>query len=180
MATTGVSVLVVVSLSVIYAVVPPPDVTISAWETVLVGAVGLFAYVTLTLWAVMRLQRSPRPVQEGAILITVLATLIVLGYSWLYLAVVAADASSFNQPLTKASAVYFTVTVLATVGFGDIVAVSDSARLIVTSQMLLGITLLTLGIRLIMQSARLAAQRRGTFGLAAHDPGPGERPTGAG
>jgi hypothetical protein len=42
-----------------------------------------------------------------------------------------------THALTRTDALYFTVTVFSTVGFGDITAASQSARLVVTAQMLL-------------------------------------------
>ncbi len=41
-----------------------------------------------------------------------------------------ASAASFSQPLTRTDTLYFTVTVFATVGFGDITAKSDAARIV--------------------------------------------------
>ena len=66
-----------------------------------------------------------------------------------------ADASNFSvHTLTKTDSLYFTVTVFATVGFGDITATSQAARLIVTVQMILDLIILGLGIRLLLGAAR--------------------------
>ena len=46
------------------------------------------------------------------------------------------SASNFSQPLTRIDSVYFTVTTFATVGFGDITATTEAARLVVTGQMI--------------------------------------------
>ena len=45
-------------------------------------------------------------------------------------------AASFTEPLTRADALYFTVTVFSTVGFGDITAKSETARVVLIVQML--------------------------------------------
>ena len=42
------------------------------------------------------------------------------------------SASNFSEPLTRTGALYFTVTVFSTVGFGDITAKTEAARLVVT------------------------------------------------
>ena len=47
-----------------------------------------------------------------------------------------ASAASFTQPLTRTDALYFTVTVFSTVGFGDITAKSEAARIVLIVQML--------------------------------------------
>ena len=45
-----------------------------------------------------------------------------------YVAESGTTAGSFSEPLDKFSALYYTVTVFSTVGFGDITPVSDVAR----------------------------------------------------
>ena len=44
------------------------------------------------------------------------------------------SAGNFSEPLTRTDALYFTVTVFSTVGFGDITAKTEAARLVVTGQ----------------------------------------------
>ena len=43
----------------------------------------------------------------------------------------------FSQKLDHSRALYFTITVFSTVGFGDITPTNDAARLAVGAQMLL-------------------------------------------
>ena len=61
-------------------------------------------------------------------------------------------------------ALYFTVTTFSTVGYGDITAASEAARLLVTVQMILDLLALGLGIRVFIGAVQLARQAR---------PGPG-------
>ena len=56
--------------------------------------------------------------------------------------------------LTRTEALYFTVTVLSTVGFGDITPKTDVARIIVTIQMVLDLLVLGVVVRLILDTAR--------------------------
>lgn len=156
-ALLGLCFAVVLALATVYAVAPVPDGDAGVGEVIVVGTIGLVVYLALTMWAAIRLANAKRPVLEGGILVTVMATVIILGYSWVYLGLWANEPGSFSEPLSKFSAVYFTVTVLATVGFGDITATTDTTRMVVTSQMILGLTLITVGIRLILQSTRQAA-----------------------
>jgi voltage-gated potassium channel len=58
--------------------------------------------------------------------------------------------ASFSDHLTRTDALYFTVTIFSTMGFGDIMAVSGSARLTVTAQMILDLLILGLGIRVFI------------------------------
>lgn len=54
---------------------------------------------------------------------------------------------------------YFTVTVFSTVGFGDITAASQSARLVVTVQMLLDLLALGLVVRAFVSAVQAARQQ---------------------
>ena len=71
------------------------------------------------------------------------------------------DPAGFSSPLDHVTALYFTVTVFATVGFGDIVALTNSMKMLVTVQMLLNLVVLGLGIRLLTSAARRGIARRG-------------------
>ncbi len=64
-----------------------------------------------------------------------------------------------GTPLTRTDALYFTVTVFSTVGFGDITAKSEVARLVVTSQIFVDLLILGLGVR-ILTGAITRGQRR--------------------
>jgi hypothetical protein len=61
--------------------------------------------------------------------------------------------ATFGAPLDRSSALYFTVTVFSTVGFGDITPKTDPARLIVTVQMLTDLAVLAIVVRLIFGAA---------------------------
>jgi len=73
-----------------------------------------------------------------------------------------AAAASFTQSLTRTDALYFSVTVFATVGFGDIAAKSETARVVVIVQMLADLALLGAGARVLLGAVRLGRQRAGT------------------
>jgi Ion channel len=62
----------------------------------------------------------------------------------------AVSASNFGQKLIHTDALYFTVTVFTTVGFGDITAKSEGARLLVTAQMIADLIVLGVGAKIIL------------------------------
>jgi voltage-gated potassium channel len=71
------------------------------------------------------------------------------------------DPANFNTPtLTRTDTLYFTVTIFATVGFGDITATSQTARLLVTTQMILDLLVLGLGIRVILGAVQRGRQNQ--------------------
>ena len=80
--------------------------------------------------------------------------LFVCLFALFYLSMSTTDAASFTEPLTRLDALYFTVTTFATVGFGDITAVSELARAVVTVQMITGLGLLVLLAKISFYAAR--------------------------
>ena len=92
--------------------------------------------------------------------LSVTVPLFLLVFSRIYLSNSLTDPTVFNIPLDHTTALYFTVTVFATVGFGDIVAQTNGMRLLVTLQMLLDLAVLGLVIRLLTSAAQRGVQRR--------------------
>ena len=68
--------------------------------------------------------------------------------------------NAFGVPLSRSSALYFTVTVFSTVGFGDITPKTDVARLVVTVQMLADLAVVAVVIRLILGAATRGVDRQ--------------------
>jgi len=105
--------------------------------------------------------RARHPILRAVEAMAVVVPLYLFIFARIYLANSLHDQSAFNQPLDTTSALYFTVTVFATVGFGDIVAGTDSMRLLVTLQMLLNLVVFGLVFRLLISAARRGVARRG-------------------
>lgn len=141
-------VITALALVVLYVAAPVDTRTTVGAVMVMVAAGAVFAVVFTH--HVRALQHSPYPILRAANLLATTLTVFILGFSLTYLALAEASPSSFSEPLSKMSAVYFTVTVLATVGFGDITATTDVTRAVVTLQMLTGITLLGVLVRYVV------------------------------
>ena len=136
------------ALVVLYVAAPVDTRTTVGAVTVMAVAAAVFAAVFTH--HVRALHHTPYPILRAANLLATTLTLFILGFSLTYLALAQADPDAFSEPLGKVSAVYFTVTVLATVGFGDITATTDVTRAVVTLQMLSGITLLGVLVRYVV------------------------------
>ena len=78
-----------------------------------------------------------------------------------------ASAAAFTQPLTRTDALYFTVTVFSTVGFGDIAPKSEAARVILIVQMLGDLAILGAGIRVLLGAVQRGRQQRPDTGGSA-------------
>lgn len=144
-------VITVAALVVVYAAAPV-DTRTTVGAVLLMAAAGV-VFAAVFTHHVRALQHSPHPILRAANLLTTTLTVFILGFSLTYLALAEANPSFFSEPLGKVSAVYFTVTVLATVGFGDITATTDVTRAVVTLQMLGGITLLGVLVRYVVSLA---------------------------
>jgi voltage-gated potassium channel len=70
-----------------------------------------------------------------------------------------ASGANFTEPLTRTDALYFAVTVFSTVGFGDIAAKSEAARVVLIFQMLGDLALLGAGARVLLGAVRRGQQR---------------------
>ena len=81
-------------------------------------------------------------------------------FSVLYL-VLDQQRSSFSVPLDRITSLYFTVTVFATVGFGDITPTSPSTELLVSLQMILDLVVLGVVVKVIFGVARRGLESSG-------------------
>src|SRR5262245_56843881 len=105
------------------------------WVGALVGALVVAAIFPLTVSRLRRVVGSPHPTLAAVEALVLLLTLLILGFAAIYYGMDHRQ-DQFANLETKLDAVYFTVTTLSTVGFGDIVATSQPARLAVTIQIL--------------------------------------------
>ena len=104
--------------------------------------------------------RARHPILRAIEAVAVVIPLYLFIFARVYLANSLHDESAFTRPLDTTSALYFTVTVFATVGFGDIVANTNSMRLLVTLQMLLNLVVFGLVFRLLISAARRGVARK--------------------
>ena len=125
---------------------------------VMVG--GIVALAALTVHQVRAILRATHPGVRAVEALATTVPMFLLLFSAAYFLMSHADDSNFNAAaLSRTDALYFTVTVFATVGFGDIVPTSQVARLVVTAQMVLNLVVLGLVVRVIVGAAQQA--RRG-------------------
>ena len=123
---------------------------------------GLVAVVGVLIWQIRTILRSARPVAQGVQALALAIPLFLLVFASAYHLLATDVPGSFNQPLTRTDALYFTVTVFATVGFGDIVAVSQPARIAVTVQMVGDLLVLGVVLRVLLGAVRRRRQERET------------------
>src|SRR5580704_1351739 len=114
------------------------------WVAVTALVIGLAALVGLVAFQVRAISGSRYPGLRALEALAVTVPLFLLLFASIYLVTATLSARSFSQPLNHTDALYFTVTVFATVGFGDITATAAVARLLVTGQMIIDLIILGL------------------------------------
>ena len=90
--------------------------------------------------------------RAGVAMATIIPLFLVL-FAWIYLTMSASSPAAFGTHLSRTSALYFTVTVFSTVGFGDITPKTDPARIVAMVQMLSDLVVLAVVVRLILGAA---------------------------
>jgi hypothetical protein len=139
-------------LAVVYAFAPMDD-AVHDGIPLLVGS--LVALTALIIWHVRAVSRSGHP---GVRAIEALATTVpflLLSFAAVYFMLEDDSTDAFGVLLTRLDALYFSVTVFATVGFGDIAARSELARSLVTTQMIVDFLFLAVVVRVLVSAVQL-------------------------
>ena len=151
------AVLTVVLLVGFYYVLP---LTIRPGGYTLVGLlVGLAAITGLIVRQIRAIVRARDPglraLEALALVIPAFLLVFAAGY---YLAS-QANPAAFSEPLSRSDALYFTITVFATVGFGDISPVAEALRLVVAVQMLADLLVLGVVLQAVLNAVRRGQER---------------------
>ena len=126
----------------------------------LVLAAGLLILFAISAWQLNAVLRARYPAVRAIEALAITVPLFLLLFASAYFVMEKGSPASFGRSLTRTDALYFTVTTFSTVGYGDIAPVSQTARVVVTVQMLLDLLALGLGIRAFVGAVQLARQQR--------------------
>jgi len=124
--------------------------------------------LTLALFAIVVALQVPSIVRSNFPVLRAVESLVLALPAFIlivargYLSASLHNPNAFSQPLDHTDALYFTTSTFATVGFGDIVAQTESMKLAVTAQIMLDLVILGLVVRVFTIAARrgLTAQGR--------------------
>ena len=149
--------LTAIVLVVLYYVLPD-----RSWNdrTALRILAELLVFAGITTWQVRTITGSRYPGLKAAQALGLIVPLYLLVFASTYYVMEGVSAANFTQPLTKTDALYFTVTVFSTVGFGDITPRSEPARVVLIVQMLGDLAVLGAGVRVLLEAVRRGRQRR--------------------
>jgi hypothetical protein len=149
--------------TVVYYLVPVPGrMRESSWA--ILFSCGVVTLGLLIAFAIRRLLGAGENIRvRGLVLLLVLS---VLFFAWCDYSV-AQLPGQFDDLRTKTDGLYFTVSTIATVGFGDVHAVGQLARAAVTVQMVFHLVFLGAAVAIISGFLKERARRR--MGGPHHD-----------
>ena len=152
------TVLIIAAATAVYYVIPvPSQLSETAWAVMFFA--GSAALGTLILLAGARLLRARETERVRMRSLVVLLSVTVLFFSWADKSV-AALPGQFDDLHTRTDALYFNVSTLATVGFGDVHPAGQLARAAVTLQIVFNLVFLGAAISIISGFFRTRAQSR--------------------
>ena len=120
---------------------------------------GLVAISALIVWQTRAIVRARHPGLRAVETLAVVIPAFLLLFAAGYFLASQARPESFTEPLSRVDALYFTITVFATVGFGDITPVSAGTRLVVSVQMIADLLILGFVLQAIVGAARRGMAR---------------------
>ena len=164
-------VLIIVGLLLLYYLLPLVDRR--QVSTVVSLILGLLIVAVLLIWQINKIKTARYPRIRAIEALSLSAPLFILVFSTVYFVTSQASPHSFNQVLDRTSALYFTVTVFSSVGFGDIVPVTDLARVLVIIQMLGDLVLVGIVARVILGAVQSGLHRHATGPPPDDRQGPG-------
>jgi voltage-gated potassium channel len=137
----------------------PMDRTLTP-ATVIGIALGALAFIAIVGWQVWNITRSDHPTFRAVEALALIIPLYVLLFASGYYLVNHTDMATFGEPVTRVDAMYFSATVFTTVGFGDITAKTQGARVIVTVQMMLDLVIIGLVVRLVINAVKVGQRHQ--------------------
>ena len=129
-------------------------------STVGLLVVGLALFAAVITWQVRAILGSRYPGLRAIEALAAAIPLFLLVFAGAYVKLADAQANAFTEPLNRTDALYFTVTVFSSVGFGDIAPVATAARVTTMLQMLGDLVVFGLVIRVMLGAVREGRERR--------------------
>ena len=126
----------------------------------LVAALAIILYLWFFKRQLGAVYHARFPTLRAAEALVLIAAMFLAVFSMIYVMISLSDGSSFTEVLDPFTSYYFSLTVLATVGFGDITPVSTLARSVTMVQMALDLVFVAVLLRIIGGTVRRALAER--------------------
>ncbi|NQU37321.1 MAG: two pore domain potassium channel family protein [Actinobacteria bacterium] len=102
---------------------------------------------------IRRIATSDHPQATWLEALTVLGTLFLAIFAHIYRVIGGADGGSFTEPMDMLNSYYYSLTVLSTLGLGDIAPITTNAKIFTMAQIICDIALIGLVLK-VLSSAR--------------------------
>jgi hypothetical protein len=143
-----------VTLLVVVYYKAPLDASLDTASWIEFG-VALLAFAAMIAWQVRAIISSDLPRLRAIQAVAVGLPLLLLMFASAYIVIAGNQPDAFTEALSRTDSLYFTVTVFATVGFGDITATSQVARVVVIAQMILDLLVLGLVVKVFVGAVEI-------------------------
>jgi voltage-gated potassium channel len=148
----------VTALVTLYYLLPLDHSSTRVAVTILL--IGLTGFIALVILHVRLIVRSQFPGLRAVEALAISVPLFLLLFAATYVVLAAISAANFGEHLSHTDGLYFTVTVFSTVGFGDITAKTQTARLVVTGQMITDLIVLGIAIKVTVSAVKRGRAER--------------------
>jgi hypothetical protein len=128
--------------------------------TLLVFLAALVLFAAMAAVEVRGILASQRPRLRAIRTLALGLPLLLVVFAATYCTVSAQQPAAFSEPLSRTDGLYFSMTVFATVGFGDITPATELARVLVTLQMLVNLLAVGVVVKVVLSAVRVAESRR--------------------
>lgn len=132
------------------------------WLGITISVLAILLSLPLLLRRARAVRNSTRPVQDALRAIAVFGSVLIVAFASLHYAIAMNTEGQYIGLSTKIDGLYYTVTMLSTVGFGDVSASGQLARAIATVNILFNLVALGIGLRLMTHAAQERFQEQGT------------------
>jgi hypothetical protein len=149
--------LIIIGLLLLYYLLPLWDRHTRSTAVSLV--LGLVLVAVVLVWQIRTISTAEYPRLRAIEALSLSAPLFLLVFSTAYFATGQSNPASFSERLNRTDALYFTVTTFSSVGFGDIVPLTQGARVMVMIQMLGDLVLVGIVARVILGAVRSGLRR---------------------
>jgi hypothetical protein len=150
--------LTAVVLLIAYYVLPYEDLKDAG--AIILFLVGIAAVLAVIAWQIRSIFVADYPRLRLVEAISMIIPLLIIVFAAVYVVMSHNNPSTFSTHLDRTQSLYFTITTLATVGYGDIVPTTDFARLLVSLQMLLDLALIGIVARALFSAAQAGEEKK--------------------
>ncbi|HEY9369920.1 potassium channel family protein [Streptomyces sp.] len=168
--TTARSLLTLAAVLAAYYVLPLDSSFTAATVWALIGGIVLVAL--LLAWQVRTIVRSARPGLRAMVALASVLPLFVVLFAAAYFLLERSAPESFSESMSRTDALYFTMTVFSTVGFGDITPRTETARVLTTGQMAANFLVIGVAARILVGAVQEGRRLRDRTATGDEDGGP--------